>query len=407
MLPERSRLVPDWIESYLEATDNTEPPILYRTWTAVSVIAAVLQRKVFLEWHTRIFPNMYIVLVGPPGRCRKGTAMVPVQKMLRDLGIKMAAEATTREALIRALRNSSNMHPNPMTGVVENHASLTIFSKELTVFLGYNNLTLISNLADWYDCDDLWTYTTKTQGTDEIMGVYVNLIGATTPELIQSSLPLDAIGGGLTSRIIFVYEEDKAKKCPAPFLTAKEKQMFEDLRNDLEQIHMFVGEFKFSESYLNHWVEWYMTQDKGIEFTDPRMAGYYERRPIHILKLSMILNASRTNMMVLEEQDLRRAIKLLEFTESRMPLTFIGVGRSKHADTLSRILNFIQSRPATTRSEILQTFYRDLDVATFDTIIQNLICMKAITMERTGNSDPLIRVIPNSPAVKNILRKDI
>ena len=85
MLPERSRLVPDWIESYLEATDNTEPPILYRTWTAVSVIAAVLQRKVFLEWHTRIFPNMYIVLVGPPGRCRKGTAMVPVQKMLRIL----------------------------------------------------------------------------------------------------------------------------------------------------------------------------------------------------------------------------------------------------------------------------------------------------------------------------------
>ena len=166
-----------------------------------------------MQWGTiSFYPNMYVVLVGPSGKCRKGTAMSQGYDFLKEMGTKMAAESTTREALIQALQQSNDTQVDPVTNKMYLHASLTIYSQELTVFLGYNNVALMSDLTDWYDCRSSWTYRTKHQGTDEIIGVYVNLIGATTPELLQTALPRDAIGGGLTARMIFVFETKKPRQ---------------------------------------------------------------------------------------------------------------------------------------------------------------------------------------------------
>ena len=206
------RLIPDWIDGFLEYTSNSEPPASYKLWTAISILSAVMQRKVFLEWGPLTFyPNMYVVLVGPSGKCRKGTAMSFAEDFLLDMDqVHLAAESITREALIRTLSETTdNVEIAP--GNLQFHSSLTIFAPELTVFLGYNNFQLMSDITDWYDCRRKWTYRTKNMGTDVIDGVYVSLFGATTPELIRTTLPLDAIGGGLTSRMIFVYEPNKGK----------------------------------------------------------------------------------------------------------------------------------------------------------------------------------------------------
>jgi len=102
---------------------------------------------------------MYVVLVGPSGRCRKGTAMNQGMWFMREMGIKMAAESITREALIRELKEANKeMSVDVTTGELNMHASITIYSQELTVFLGYNNLALMSDLTDWYDCRNEWTY---------------------------------------------------------------------------------------------------------------------------------------------------------------------------------------------------------------------------------------------------------
>ena len=221
------RQLDDWLDAYLEFTDNTEPPTQFHRWTALSLIASVLQRKCHLEWGSLTFyPNMYVVLVAPSGKARKGTAMGVGLQMLEELGVKLAAESITREALVRELANVSDKIIYPDNERVEFHSSLTIFSPELTVFLGHNNFQLMSDLTDWYDCRQKWIYRTKNMGTDEIVGVWVNLIGATTPSLIQTALPMDAIGGGLTSRIIFVCEQNKKRIVPVVLPTRSGTHIF-------------------------------------------------------------------------------------------------------------------------------------------------------------------------------------
>ena len=382
-LPERE--IGDWIDGWMQFTEKSEPPKMYHLWCAISIIASALQRKCKLEWGTLTFyPNMYIVLVGPSGRCRKGTAMSPALNILEELGVKLAAESITREALIRELKNANFSDPSPELGTLgTQHSSLTIFAPELTVFLGYHNHQLLSDLTDWYDCRNKWTYRTKNMGTDKIIGVYVNLIGATTPDLIRTTMPLDAIGGGLTSLMIFVFERNKYKTEPCPFLSERDLALREALFSDLEQINQMRGKFTVTEDFLELWIRWYNQQENNPPFQDNMFSGYFERRPNHIMKLSMIVCASRTNDMNITKKDLERAIDILTQTEVNMPATFAGVGKYEHADTLSRVMETVALHKEITEEELQGMFARDASSFVLNQIIT--------TMENMGFVDVIIR----------------
>ena len=394
LLPKRE--TEDWIDAYMQFNERSEPPKMYHMWCAISVIASALQRKCKLDWGTlTFFPNMYVVLVGPSGRCRKGTAMGPALNFVEELGIKLAAEAITREALIRELKNANYSDPDPTLGTLgTQHSSLTIFAPELTVFLGYHNHQLLSDLTDWYDCRSKWTYRTKNMGTDKIIGVFVNLIGATTPDLIRTTLPLDAIGGGLTSRMIFVYERDKHHTEPCPFLSEEDMLLRKKLFADLEQIHQMRGKFSVTERFLELWIKWYTEQDGNPPFQDNMFSGYFERRPNHIMKLSMILSASRSNSMKIKKCDLERAIDILNHTEVNMPSTFAGVGKYEHADVLAHVMEEVGLAGEITVDQLQARFFRDVNSFTLNQIVETMEKMDYVKVIHKGGTT-LLRYNPN------------
>lgn len=387
------RNVPDWIEGYLAYTEDSEPPKLFKEWCAVSVIAAALQRKCRLEWGTTVFyPNLYIVLTAPAGKARKGTAMAPARKFIDRIGIPLAAEAVTREALIRTLKESESV-VSTENGIIV-HSSLTVFSPELTVFLGYNNTQLMSDLTDWFDCSEKWVYRTKTAGTDDISGVFINMLGATTPDLIRSTLPLDAIGGGLTSRMIFVFEEKKGKIVPFPFVSEETRKLETKLYYDIECINMLQGQFKFTKEFLSRWGDWYMAQEGKNPFGanyNKAFDGYIERRPTQVLKLSMVMNASRTDEMVLDEPDLVRAIDLLERTEKKMPRAFGGIGMSQNAQLTYAISELIARSPnGVTISDIMRAHTFNGTTSDISDALDILVQSKMIRIDQTNNG-PIYR----------------
>lgn len=394
------RVLDDWIDSFMLYTQNSEPPDMFRLWTGISVVAAAMQRKCYLSWGTLTFyPNIYVVLVGPSG-CRKGTALGPGYDLLMDATIKLSADATTLQALIRRLREANDQHLDPITNKMVFHSSITIFSKEFTVFLGYHNRELMAALCDWYDCGRKWTYDTKNQGTDEITGVWVNLIGATTPSLIQSSMPLDAIGGGLTSRMIFVVEEGKKRTVAVPLQTREEVNLGKTLQHDLEKINLLSGAFKVTPGFMDAWVTWYETTDKSPPpFRDERFAGYFERRPNHVMKLSMIMAASRktcrtaSGELVLTEYDLARAIRILTATEVKMPRVFSGVGKSPISDLVPRVMKEVGLAGEMEIQELMRIFHHDADKFTMDKCILTLEGMGFLKRKVTGHGPETVKYI--------------
>ena len=386
-----ARIVDDWIEGYLKYTNNTEPPDSFREWVAVSVVASCLRRKCVLNWGSLIvYPNMYIVLVAPSGKARKGTAMRPGLKMLQEQGIKLAAEAITREALIREL-NESTFTEQKAEGGLNMHCSLTVYSQELTVFLGYNNQQLLMDLTDWYDCADKWKYRTKNKElTDDIIGVWVNLIGATTPDLLQSTLPRDALGGGLLSRMIFVYEANKGKIVPAPFISPEEVELRKSLVQDLDRIGMLTGSFNYTQDFMDSYIEWYTAQENNPPFRDDRFSGYFERRPTHVLKLCIILSASRDDSMTIDASVLNRAIKLLERTEVKMPAAFAGFGEADDSAVMSKIMMTVATMKVITYPDLLQRYYFDVSREQLSRILATLSAMKFCRLEHEGKELSII-----------------
>jgi len=378
------RRLSDWLSGYLEYTDESEPPISYNTWVGISLISSALRRRTFFKWgFETIYPNMYIVLIGPSGKCRKGTAMRMGYEVIKDIGVKIVSESVTREKLIRNMKESVDNFADPQTKKIYFHCSMTCMSEELSVFLGQSDVKFLADLTDWYDSKDKWTYDTKGSGTDTIQGVCFNLLGATAADWLVSILPQEAIGGGFTSRIIFVVEENKRKTLPKPVFTKKTALLIEALRADLEHISTFTGQFVMSPETEETYMAWYQEQDRLANagkpaINDPRFSGYCERRATHLRKLCMVFSASRGSDMLITPDDFARALEAMKSAEVKMVKVFSGLGSAKYSQVTEKVLTYLSTRKRVARSELLLNFYRDLDMETLKIIEETLSAMKVI-----------------------------
>lgn len=392
------RKLPNWIDAFMLYTENTEPPILFRKWTAISTIASALMRKVRVEWATDLifYPNFYIVLVGPTAT-GKGTAMSPAFNIIDELpAIKVGAQATSLQALIRRLKETNLTDIDMETGAQQYHSSMTIFSEEFTVFLGYHNRELMATLCDWYDCKNKWRYDTISRNKEEIIGVWVNLIGGTTPDLIQSSLPIESIGGGLTGRIIFVFEEKKHKLVPHPIKTAAELELREMLVHDLEKISLLSGSYRWTEGFTNLWTDWCHECENSPPFYDPKFDGYLGRRRPHVMKLAMVVSASHgQHDLVLSSDDLEEAIKLLKEVEVKMGMVFRGVGKSDLAGQMHKSITFLENSRVKEVPfyQFARRFGNDMDKVMMDRVIITLESMKKIKLIHHPMGDDMIKIL--------------
>lgn len=368
----------NWLDTYIEYTAKAESPGSYHQWCGISVIAACLRRQTWVNMgHFEVYPNMYIVLVGPPG-CRKNSAINIATKLAFKLDdVKFSADATTREALIRAIAGSAATLE--LDGMKEPyvHSSLTIISKELSVFLGTNNTDLLSLLTDLYDCHDKWEYRTKNMGIDTIRGEWLNMLAGTTPTWLVGSVPMNAIGGGFTSRVIFVVENGPRHRNARPVLSQHEKNLRENLWSDLEQISMMKGEMTLTDDGEKWFINWY----EKIAYrstTDVRFDGYFERKHIHLLKTAMIISASFSNDRVITKEHLASALYIIEQLESKMVDAFGAAGRSIHAPDIDGVLRYVEENKTISREQLLKSVWRDISPKDIDVVIHTLIEMKQI-----------------------------
>lgn len=397
-MPEKDRNLNDWIDGYMMLTENTEPPILFRKWCAISCIASALQRKVRykLGLSLTVNTNFYIVLVGPSAT-GKGTAMAFAEDIITQIpSIRLSAQATSLQALIRRMKETNLTDVDIETGQQLFHSSMTIFSNEFTVFLGYKNNELISTLCDWFDCKERWTYDTIKRDKEEIVGVWVNLLAGTTPDNIQSALPLEAIGGGLTSRIIFVNEEKRDKLVVFPGMTEAQIQLQQMLIRDLEQVSLMAGEYRATQGALGYYHDWCVNADVNPPFQDKKFDGYLGRRRKHLLSLAMVCAAAKRNNLIIYEDDIARASTLLSEVENKMGTIFRGIGKSDISSLFNDAILFFES--STNKDIPLWVFYRrfegDADKVMLERLLTTLEIAKYIQVIRKPGVDSIIHVLP-------------
>jgi len=366
------RRLDNWIKAYLAYTAETESPEEYHIWNALSCIAGALRRKCFFDMrYFLVRPNLYVVLVGPAGRCKKSTSMRIGRAMISHIpGLNFTTDSVTRERLIQDLSQT----------FVDGHSSMTAYSSEFASLLTSSGMDMVVFLTDIYDSPNEWSHRTKSGGTNIIKAPYLNLIGATTPDWIAKSMPLDTVGIGLTSRIIFVYSETPRVRDAFPNPTSEQMALRELLIEDLNTMSTIAGEFTFNQETRKAYSEWYKSRIQDPNTTgDPRLNGYFERKPMHIIKLCMIISASFSSSREMTIRDFQTALELIEQVESSMPRVFASVGKNPLVTDYDAVASAIYSHEdGMTFDQLLRTFRHSVRKDELGEVLETLIESKRI-----------------------------
>jgi len=373
-----NRKLPNWLEAYSEYTEDTESAPIFHKWVGVSAIASALRKKTWLSYgRLRMYPNLYIILVAEPGASRKTQAISYGTRLIHEIpGIHTSADAITKEALIRAISDAVEVEPMP-DGTNFTHSSLSIVSREFESFIGQkkDNTKMLVLLTDLFDCEELpWKYQTKQSGCDTAPAVFLNILGATTPDSLASSLPPSAVGNGFTTRIIFVWATGRTKKVAIP--EAPSATLKEALIHDLSVISRISGNYEFSPECRQQWIDWYNDYDECDPrriCRDPAFNGWYSRKQMFILKLALIFAAARSGEMLIHWHHIEEAMQYLIEVELRMGKTFASIGRSEVTADVDLLLGIIQQHKVISEKQLLQMVWRDIDAKKFDNCIDTAI----------------------------------
>ena len=243
-------------------------------------------------------------------------------------------------------------------------------------------------LTDLYDCKIRpYRYRTKGAGTNVIASPFLNLNAGTTPESLASSLPSTAIGGGLTSRILFIWADEKDHKEAIPETSKEITELKGHLIHDLTIISRLVGSYTYSIESREWWEVWYDSYEElspTRHCKDPTFRGWYSRKPTLILKIGMLLSAAKSNELVVKVPELKTAIKVIEEAEGKMAKAFIAVGRSEITADVALVMQILQRSGIMSEKQLLSLVWRDIDSNKFDNVIGT--CIKSGNIGRTYKS---------------------
>lgn len=385
-MPRKKRQLKDWLDSFLLYTDNSEPILNYRLWTGISTIASCLQRKCpyYFRPEFIIYPNFYIVLVGNSGS-RKSTAITYGHNLMKEAGVILAPDSTSREKLMKEMLDCANYLDKDGETIMGDHHSLTLVSDELAVFLRHKDPDMLLLLISLYDCKD--DFVRKTIGADsfDIGGMYLNILGGMTPSTLNEVLPQNTVGMGLTARMMFIYAHRKGKTISRPTITKREKLLREKLTHDLIMIKSLEGRFEAEEEFLEAYDAWYNDselQHPARLIEAGKFDGYLGRRQTHLFKIAMVCSASRSDDLTIKRQDFDKALKILILTEMWMPETFSESGDSLYQIYVKKINLTLFQKHSMLYGDLFKEYFKWIDEATINLCLDALIRAGNITVSR-------------------------
>jgi energy-coupling factor transporter ATP-binding protein EcfA2 len=378
-----------FLRTYLQYTADTESPPLFHAWSLLAGIAAVLGRRCYYDFPLgKIFPNLYILLVGPPA-VRKSTALTMVKQLIKqNTGVRFAPDDTSgqRQGLIAAM--SDDVTNEELKGVDFNGAGqavldqlstlefdvheadrrvLFVTASEFNTFIGHNSIDLLPFLTKVYDGED-YQYRLKTSEV-VIQNPLLNIIGGTTPTNIATALPPEAIGQGFMSRIIMVFANKKNKSIPRP--AALDERTTRALGETFSYVyHSMAGEFIENAEAAALYDQLY---DHPVKIDDNRFLHYMERRPNHLRKTAMCLAAAERRL-VLRASDYEDAHWLLQQAEATMPEALGEYGMNKVTAARQKLTEYLdRANGPVTEQHLWIVMQRDMNQLEFRNSIADLL----------------------------------
>lgn len=364
----------NWVERFVDYTDNLPSPLIFRKWSALSAIAGVMEQKIWLETSRKpLFATLYVILVAPPG---VGKSMVTsiVQDMWHEIPDQhMASTSVTKASLIDDLREAERVIIRPTeTPSTKTFHSIKILSNELGVLIPAYDSDFMSVLTDIFD-GALYSERRRTKDLNfSLARPQINLLAGTTPSYLAGMLPEGAWDQGFLSRTMLVYSGVKTL-VPLFGKNSSNKKGYNELLSDLKKIARAYGRISFNSEAEHAFTEWQMAGGPPVP-DHPKLHNYLNRRAIHLAKLCMVYCMADLGDKIVTLDHYQQALATLIEMEHFIPDIFKAMSSGGDAKVIEetwyftfklyaankkpiaehKIINFLQQRvPAHSISHIL------------------------------------------------------
>jgi len=367
-----------FVSDFIYHTRGYMIPTLACIWSSLFLLSSAIKREAWLKWMpTALFPNLYMIIVGPAGRAKKTTAITQVgmpilenfRSYLTDLNlykmkyIHVAKDMTSTEALIDSMlperkpgedfffldeEGNTILGPKGKAVAYRKTSETAIVVSELSSFLTSSNYaTNTTNLLlDLFDCHTSWDWKTLGRGKKTLRNLCTNFVAGTTVDGLRQSIPQAAKGDGFVSRTIMVYVPSSKRKYDMPRQAIGAPTM-EDMARRLAWVAQHsIGEYKLSAEARKEYTNWYDWFYKTME-DNPALEGAISRMDVHLLKVALLIRCSRYEEQgnEIELRDLLDARKLLDATYINLPFLLGQVDPDDLVVTLTKVEMRLRRRP--------------------------------------------------------------
>ena len=263
--------------------------------------------------------------------------------------------------------------------------------------IDFRNRELIDVMVDlWDGKTGAWEKASKMHGVETIVNPWINMIAGVTPSWLSANVPETAVGGGFTSRCIFVYGKEKRhlSAYPRRRMHAGQEKLRAELVADLEIISQMSGEFVLTPEAEAYGEEWYhkLWTAAPEHLQGERFEGYRARKQTHLHKLCMVLSAAQRSDRIITLSDFKQGDELLTAVENDMIVSLDRVGRAKCSLDLEQFMEYINRKKEVRYSDAVAFLSNYGTFQEIKAIIETALQAGQITQTQRG-SELLLRTI--------------
>lgn len=396
-------IAPGFVHDFVFYNRGTETPTLFCIWGALFAISCVIQRRAWLDWVvTRLYPNLYLLLVAKPGICKKTVSINRAAELVQGVrelhtidayremfSIPLWHGAITPEFLFQQLTPMSVEHMAMDTGMLEPvklGSRLAIIADELSVFLGKQkyNEGMIGRLIKLYDCPKRDLIGTKKDKTQVIENVFFNFVGGTQPDSFRETLSDSTTSSGLLSRMIICWQDTRTRSFPIP-IRIPNCPSTSEMTNRLSWLSQNrMGQYALSDTAKEIYVDWYES-NKGADTPDADA-----RADILLVKTAMLIAMSRYEIsQVITDNDILAAIELLDIaSKHKARLEANMVKSDSWGGKFTIVSNKIHKEGIINRADLQRSVSWKINTEELNRILTSLAQSNMITVILDGQQKP-------------------
>lgn len=358
---------------YHEYTGGNEICPRFRFFSFAAAMGSIVKRKVFFQRSTyslfpTLYPSLWIILVAPQGRGHKSAALSIarklIQKLPENLQPRLLASKLTPEALVKSLAvqaltaEIAKSLDTTCISIMRRPAQALLYSSELGVLLGKEkyNQGMIALLTDLYDTPDEWYSETVMRGDQRLYDVCLSIMGASTPDWMQTMLPSDAFKGGFMSRMLLIgFPETWFIRISDP--PPGDAKIEKELALRLTDLANFQGEITWNKPAKDFFDDWYT----GLPEPEPGpKAAYLERKQDQLLRLAILIELARCPSLTLTRDSIESALNILAAIEPDTLRMVEYISIEPRMRIVQRALEILEARNLMTEGELLDEVWRYL-----------------------------------------------